>query len=201
MHPESIDSELSISIEIGFVVEGKGVEAVLLRHSLDIPGHASVMLSVHEQAFLAELTHPLGEPRLAVQLAKNNENLRKPVDISSIYTQVKSKLASTVLDGHLIRVGQGKSTWYGMLADDSDEARLDFAQDGIDSVNSVKKIELLQQRRRQPFMDLIDFVSNGEEDPKFTRNKKLISAGAATVAITIGSAATVYVIKHRKSGN
>jgi hypothetical protein len=199
MYPEAIGSGVSDSREIGFVVDGKVVDAVLFKHSLDIPGSASVMLSTHEQAFLAALTHPIGEPRLALQMSKSNEDLRKPVDISTVYTQVKAKLASTVLQGHLIRVGQGKSTWYGMLADDSDEARLEFARDGIDSVNSAKKIELLQQRRRQPFMDLIDLVNEGEDNSKFTRNKKLVGAGAATVAISIGSAATVYVIKHRKS--
>lgn len=198
MPPETTGFETPDSRALVFSADGRRIDASLHRRSLEIVGYPSVMLSVHEQAFLVELMHPVGEPRLAVQMAKNNEDLNKPVDISVVHQQVKEKLAPTVLDGHLIRLGQGKSTWYGMLREDSDQARLEFARDGMDSVDSTTRKALIKQRRKQPFLDLIELINEGEDESRFTRNKKLIRAGAATVAITIGSAATVYVIKHKK---
>lgn len=174
-------------------------DVVLTPYSLEIgQGSESVPLTQSESSLLSVLSAPLGAPRLAVQIAVLDVSLSAPVEIGKVYESVKDKLRPTELTDLLIKVGRGKATWYGLLDELSDESLRSFAETGISTVDDSRGPKYLLSRRRQPFIHLLDVVENGDDNSRFTTDRKHMAvAGAAAIAITIGSAATIYV-KHRK---
>jgi hypothetical protein len=190
------EQPLSEKFELDF---GAGPEFITLRgNSLDFGEHKpAVLLTDVEGELVRWLASPLNEPRLAKTVKSQSNILDKRVKINEVFESIREKFKVTPLAEHLITVGHGSGQWYGLLYKDSDDERAIFAHNGIDEVDSSRK-KLNKEKRKEPFEDLLFLIENGIENERHTTNRKKILAGSAVVSITIGTAATVYVLRHVK---
>jgi hypothetical protein len=176
-----------------------GPESLRLReNSIDFGEHnPAVLLSSNERELVRWLISPLSEPRLAKTIKARSYIIDKSVRISDVFKSLQDKLESTPVSGHLISVGQGSGQSYGMLYENSDYEREIFAYNGIEEIDSSPK-KMNKDKRKEPFEDLLFLIRNGVDNERHTTNRKKILAGSTAVSITIGTAATVYVLKHMK---
>jgi hypothetical protein len=195
----SLEETLSEQFLINF---GDGPEQLTLRgNSLDFgENKPAVLLSIHERELVQKLVHPLSEPRLAKTIKSRSEVLDRSVRVNDVFNSLKEKLISTPVAEHLISVGHGSGQWYSILFEDSDDERVVFANNGIHEIDATGK-SINREKRKEPFYDLLYLLENGVENERHTTNRKKILAGSAAVSITIGTAATVYVLKHIKNNS
>lgn len=191
------EQPLSEKFELDF---GAGPEVMTLTgNSLDFGEHKpAVLLTDIERELVRWLISPLNEPRLAKTIKSQSSILDKSVKINYVFESIREKFKVTPLSEHLITVGHGSGQWYGLLYKDSDDKRSIFAYNGIEEVDSSRK-KINKEKRKEPFEDLLFLIENGIENERHTTNRKKILAGSAAVSITIGTAATVYVLRHVNS--
>lgn len=161
---------------------------------------SAVQLSDLQHELLQVLTGESDTPFLATELRRGGEFLAdKSVKISDVFVGLKEQLTVIGLSEHLIVIGKegaGKSTHYGFLTSLDDETMLDFAHRGLFKIQQKKGIKLLQRTRQEaPFLA---FISSIEEEAQVEvhTNKKALAYGGAVIALTLGTAATVY-LRHK----
>lgn len=127
---------------------------------------------------------------------KRSEGLAD-LDVSGAYKDLRKNSKTTIVPEHLVSIGSGSATTYGLITSNSLDSRLQFAERAIKDIE-LDRLELGDRRtekRLKPFLAYKKLIESGEDNKFFTRDKKIAGAGAAI--ITIG-AATIYVTRHFK---
>jgi hypothetical protein len=162
----------------------------------------AVALTDLQQELLMQLTAQPDTPHLATELRIGSELLAdQSVQISEVFSGLKDQLVETGLSEHLIRIGKegaGKSTHYGFMTEIDDENMLDFAHRGMYKLQKKRGSSGIQRRRQEaPFKALIKSIERKDEVETHT-NRKLLAYGGAAIALTIGTASTVYIVVRSK---
>ncbi len=196
-----------VNAETGFVhgfdiyKEGSSVPVdIFVGHV--IVADCSVILPVHSRDMLIGLSTPLGRPMLASHLSDRIETLKKPVNVNKVYADLQERFEGTPLDGHLVSLRPetgGRSTWYGMVDEVSDEALLAFANEGERIVrdSKTKKGKSLD-RRLAPFVSLRESIDNPELADEIEASHHLGIAFVTAGILTLGTVATIALMKRAK---
>lgn len=142
-------------------------------------------------AFLMERAD---EPYLAKEIKRTEPSIKGSIALK--FNRLMKELEESNLKEHFTSFGSGSATWYGFVTHANIVGRATFVETGIKKVKHETSDEKKLQKRLKPFHAYEKLLLDGEQEPYFTRNRKI--AGASAIAITIG-AATVLATRHFKN--
>ncbi len=167
-------------------------------------GHISIAsssVSVPEKSRdrLLGLTAPRGTPKLATHLSDKFESLTKPTKVNDVFSDLQERLSGTALEGHLIQLKSktgGRSTWYGVVDELTDEALLAFSEEGERIVRSSNvRTGRNLNRRLEPFLALRDSILHPEITEEIENDRHMGVAIKTAGILSLGTIATIALMR------
>lgn len=178
---------------------GERMEASVHEGLLQTSREQSVEIGVQAEEFLRVLSLEPDTPFLATEIKAASDILTaNQADISNLYKQThlllgKVGLADALL--HVGKVGAGRSKQYGMRTSDDVEVLLDFAHRGLFKIGQKKLKKIQRHRQEIPFRLLIASIEDTTTLERAAHRKSL-AIGAVVVALSVGTAATIFLARH-----
>lgn len=172
-------------------------------------GHISVadtcvILPAYSRDMLIGLSSPLGRPMLAPHLSNEHEALKRPVKVHDVFVDLKTRLKSTPLDGHVVKIeskNKGRATWYAAVDELTDSAFLALADEGERIVRETTKYkgQRALDRRLEPFIALREEILDPEQAEQTESTHHLGVAVVSAGVLTLGTLATIALTKRNKN--